>query len=228
MNAIPSSPPVQSNKAIEILDEQFTVRRVAIDDDKVTGRQIAEAAGFNSTDELIVLQQLKTGALEEIRPEELVDLRLAGIERFFVIEGDVTYRFILDGLKFEWPRNLVNAASLRQLARKTDVDVICELESAPDRVLSETDVIDLKHAGTERFKTKKRPATVRVYYAEIQYDLPNRPHTTEELLALFNVEAGYLLDLIDHGRLIELKPGQIVQLQDEMHFVSHPPRGQSS
>lgn len=228
MNTLSSPTTVQTHQTIQILDEHFSSRQVSIDDDKLTGRQIAEAAGCNSTDEVIVLQQLPTGALEEIRPEELVDLRAVGIERFFVIEGDATYRFILDGLKFEWPRHLVNAATLRQLARKFDVDVVWELESAPDRILTETDVIDLKQSGTERFKTKKRAPTVRVYYADTPYELPRRPHTTEELLAHFKVEAGYLLDLIDHGRLIELKPGQVVQIQDDMHFVSHPPRGQSS
>lgn len=98
-------------QAIEVLDEHFNSRRARIDDDRVTGRQIAEAAGFNSIDEVIVLQQLPSGALEELRPEELVDLAQPGLERFFVIEDDATYRFFLDGLKLEWPRARVNAST---------------------------------------------------------------------------------------------------------------------
>jgi len=116
----PNQAPRPQGQAIEVLDEHFNLRDARIDDDRVTGRQIAEAAGFNSIDEVIVLQQLSSGALEELRPEELVDLAQPSVERFFVIEGDATFRLFLDGLKLEWPRAKVNASTLLRLARKGD------------------------------------------------------------------------------------------------------------
>lgn len=216
-------------QAIEVLDEHFNPRSARIDDDHVTGRQIAEAAGFNSIDEVIVLQQLPSGALEELRPEELVDLAQSGVERFFVIEGDATYRFFLDGLKLEWPRAKVNAGTLLRLARKGDeFEVVQQLEDAPDKVLEDDDVVDLSHKGTEQFKTRKVSKLIKVLYNEQPFQLAKGTYTTEQLIAIFKVEPGYLLDLWVDGKLVELKPGQELKLKAGMHFTSHPPRGQSS
>lgn len=216
-------------QAIEVLDEHFNRRSARIDDDRVTGRQIAEAAGFNSIDEVIVLQQLSGGALEELRPEELVNLNQPGVERFFVIEGDATYRFFLDGLKLEWPRARVNAKTMLRLARKDDeFEVVQHLEDAADKVLDDDDVVDLSQDGTEHFKTRKGSKLVKVLYNEQPFELAKGTYTTEQLIGIFNVEPGYLLDLWVDGKLVELKPGQELKLKDGMHFTSHPPRGQSS
>lgn len=216
-------------QAIEVLDEHFNPRGARIDDDRVTGRQIAEAAGFNSIDEVIVLQQLLSGALEEIRPEELVDLAQPGVERFFVIEGDATFRFFLDGLKLEWPRAKVNASTLLRLARKGDeFEVVLQLEDAPDKVLDADDVVDLPLKGTEHFKTRKGSKLIKVLYNEQPFELGKGTYTTEQLIAIFKVDPGYILDLWVDGKLVELKPGQELKLKAGMHFTSHPPRGQSS
>lgn len=216
-------------RVIEVLDEHFNPRSARIYDDRVTGRQIAEAAGFNSIDEVIVLQQLLSGALEEIRPEELVDLALPGVERFFVIEGDMTFRFFLDGLKLEWPRAKVNASTLLRLARKDDeFELVQQQEDAPDKVLDDDDVVDLSQKSTEQFKSRRVSKLIRVLYNEQPFELHKGTYTTEKLIATFQVDPGYLLDLWVDGKLVELKPGQELKLKAGMHFTSHPPRGQSS
>jgi len=216
-------------QAIEVLDEHFNSRSAHIDDSRVTGRQIAEAAGFNSIDEVIVLQQLAGGALEELRPEELVNLAQPGVERFFVIEGDATFWFFLDGLKLQWPRAKVNASILLRLAHKDDgFEVVQQLEDVPDKVLDDDDVVDLSHEGTEHFKTRKGSKLVKVLYNEQPFELAKGTYPTEQLLAIFKVEPGYILDLWVDGKLVELKSGQALKLKAGMHFTSHPPRGQSS
>ncbi|WP_439606271.1 multiubiquitin domain-containing protein [Hydrogenophaga sp.] len=221
--------PRQQGQAIQVLDEHFNPRSARIDDDRVTGRQVAEAAGFNSIDKVIVLQQLLSGALEELRPEELVDLARPGVERFFVIEGDATFHFFLDGLKLEWPRAKVNASTLLRLALKDDeFELVQQQEDAPDMVLDDDDVVDLSQKGTEQLKTRKVSKLIKVLYNEQPFELQKGSYTTEQLIAIFQVEAGYLLDLWVDGKLLELKPGQELKLKAGMHFTSHPPRGQSS
>lgn len=216
-------------RAIEVLDEHFNPRSARIDDDRVTGRQIAEAVGFNSIDEVIVLQQLPSGALEELRPEEIVDLIQPGAERFFVIEGDSTFRFFLDGLKLEWPRAKVSASTLLRLARKGDeFEVMQRREDEPDKVLDDDDLVDLSSEGTEHFTTRKGSKMIKVHYNEQPFDLAKGTYTTEQLIAIFKVDAGYILDLWVDGKLVELKPGEELKLKTGMHFTSHPPRGQSS
>jgi len=224
-----TSPPFERASGFIVLDEFFAARELDLHDKKVTGNQIAQAAGYRSSDEVIVLQQLSEGGIESIRAEEVVDLGAAGIERFFVVQADSTFRLVVDGLKLEWPRPSLSAATIRKLALKDEgFEVVQELEAFPDRVLEEDDIVTLQGAGTERFKTRHAAQTVTVFYGEEQFVLPKGTYTTEELIAQFKVEAGYLLDLIENGKLIELKPGAHLKLKNGMRFTSHPPRGQSS
>jgi hypothetical protein len=212
---------------LEISGVDLQVRPVLMEDGTPTGSQIASACGFTPSQQVTILHWLPDGNFEDVRPEEVADIARKG-RRFIVQESDSSFRLTIDGRRIDWPAARISASVVRQLSRKTDVEVILQREDVPDAVLGDATIIDLRGDGTEHFATRKRPTLVRVFYADVPFDLPRRPHTTEELLALFNVEAGYLLDLIDKGRLIELKPGQTIELKDGMHFASHPPRGQSS
>src|SRR6516164_952150 len=86
----------------QVSDETFAFREVRFDDRKVTGAQIAQAAGAHPVEDYVVLAQLPTWELETVRPAELADL--AKTARFFVIKGDGTDRFFVNGLALEWPR----------------------------------------------------------------------------------------------------------------------------
>ncbi|WP_445288666.1 multiubiquitin domain-containing protein [Variovorax atrisoli] len=224
---ISATPPPKGS--IVVLDEFFTERYLNLHDKKVTGNQISEAAGFRSSDEIIILQQLPNGGIESIRAEEVVDLGAPGAERFFVMPADSTYRFIVDGLKLEWPRSSLSGKAIRLLALKGEsFEVVQEHEDVPDRTVAEDEVVTLAGAGTERFKTRPISKNVTVYYGEAPYVLPAGNYTTEQLISLFAVEPGYLFDLIEQGKLVELKPGESIKLKNGMRFTSHPPRGQSS
>lgn len=215
---------------INVLDEHFNQRDFSFDDPKVNGRQIAHEAGFRPADEAIVLQQLTDGSLEEVRLEELVDLKAAGAERFFVMVGDRTFRLIVDGLRLEWPRGQLAGEAIRKLARRDEqFEVVQELEDAPDRVIEDDEVVSLKGDGTERFKTRPAQRLITVFYGEQAHEMPRGVYTTEQLREEFKVEEGYVLALIAaDGSFDELKPGQKLRLKKGMKFVSYAPCGQSS
>lgn len=215
---------------IHVLDEHFNQRNFTFDDPKVTGRQIAIEAGFRPADEAIVLQQLKDGGMEEIRLEELVDLKAAGAERFFVMTGDRTYRLIVDGLRLEWPRAQLTGVAIRNLAgRDEHFEVIQELEDAPDRIVEQDDAVSLNGDGTEKFKTRRAERLITVFYGEQPHEMPRGVYTTEQLRKEFKVEDGYMLALITADcEFDELKPGQKLRLKNGMKFASYAPCGQSS
>ena len=70
---------------LALWDEHFQRKDVSFPDSKVTAAQIVEAAGFTPDTDLVVLQHLKSGEIESLRPTELVDLGPAGIEDVFVV-----------------------------------------------------------------------------------------------------------------------------------------------
>lgn len=237
-----SQPPIHDNQEadgpteatgewiVHVLDEHFYQRSFKFNDSKVTGRQIAHEAGFRPTDTAIVLQQLKDGGMEEVRLEELVDLKVSGAERFFVMNGDRTFRLIVDGLRLEWPREKLTGEAIRKLACRSDqFEVVQQLSDAPDHVLEADEVVSLTGEGTETFTTLPAKNLITVYYGEHPHEMPRGLYTTEQLRQEFKVEGGYLLAIVSaDGTFEELEQGQKVRLKNGMKFVSYAPCGQSS
>src|SRR4051794_31071284 len=82
----------------ELLDYRPTV----IADPVPTGRQILEAAGVHPVLEFSLYQFFRDGQLKELLPDDMTDLRTAGVEKFIMFQSDRSYRLELDGKVFEW------------------------------------------------------------------------------------------------------------------------------
>lgn len=155
-----------SNKAggrdltAQIGNENFEFQSVTFDDQKVTGAQVADAAGAHPVEDFTVLAQFPNFELETLRPTELVVLNK--VTRFFVIKGSGTDRFLVDGLNLEWPKKVITGLTIKRLVGKDDDDIelVQELENEADRVIEDEDEVRIGSGGTEKFKT--RPAKVDV------------------------------------------------------------------
>lgn len=214
---------------ISVGDENFNFAEIEIADRKVTGAQLAECVGAHPVEEFVILQHLKTGELESLRPTEVTDLGEKGVERFFVVKGSETYRFLVEGLSMEWPRSKILGRQIKFLARvESDVDLVLDLPDG-DRVIGDDEAVLIKPPGVEELRIRKKPRKVKVIYNQDQdFYLDPRVYTTEELIKEFSVPEGYLLDIYEDGQLRELKPGEKIRVREGMEFSAHPPRGQSS
>jgi hypothetical protein len=154
----------------QIGDENFAFRDVRFNDRKVTGAQIAEAMGAHPVYDFVVLQQLPSFELESLRPTETADLEKAA--RFFVITGDHTERFVVDGLSMEWPRDVVTGLTVKRLVGQDheDVELLLEREDKPDKVIEDEDEIRLGKPGVEIFKTRKVKVIIIVNTREREWD----------------------------------------------------------
>ena len=65
----------KNRHSIEVADASLAYRSVSIADLTPTGQQLSAAAGFKPAQQATVLQMLPNGELEDIRPDEVVDLR---------------------------------------------------------------------------------------------------------------------------------------------------------
>jgi len=144
----------------QIGNEHFEFQSVTFDDQKVTGAQVADAAGAHPVENFIVLAQFANFELETLRPTELVVLNK--VTRFFVIRGSGTDRFLVDGLNLEWPKKVITGLAIKRLVGKDDdeIELVQELENEADRVIDDDDEVRIGSGGTEKFKT--RPAKVDV------------------------------------------------------------------
>jgi len=213
---------------IEILDADFTSTTHQTDDPKITGSQIIEASGKRPPAEYLVLQQLKNREMETTRPNETVDLREQGVERFFVIKSDRSFRFIVDGLNLEWALPEISVRHTKLLAGLQETDRLVLIGAAQNTVLEENGKIRLDASGVEEVRILK-VVKVKVFYSEEPFFLEARNYTTEELIKEFGVPEGYILNTISEDcDFNDLAPGQILLIKEGMKFSSHPPRGQSS
>ena len=140
---------------IQIGDERLDFRPAVIEDPVPTGVQILELVDVRPPEEYMVFQVLRGGALEELRPTETVDLRDAGVERFLVFKGSASYRIELDGRVIEWGRPVISGLVLKKLAGvdPATYGVWLEVRGGDDKPVDDSELVDLRPEGLERFFT---------------------------------------------------------------------------
>ncbi|NKN03073.1 multiubiquitin domain-containing protein [Rhizobium leguminosarum] len=128
---------------------------LAFNDPIVTGVQVLQKAKLLPTDEYLLFQELDDGQLEEIRPDESVDLRKEGREQFITFKSDRSFRFVLDGRKFEWGLPFITGVQLKRLAGvdPSSYGVWLSQRIGDDKLIGNKEKVDLQGDGTERFFT---------------------------------------------------------------------------
>jgi len=176
---------------IHVADQTLTYRQVSIDDLTPTGTQLAIAAGFKSADGVSVLQVLATGDLEDVRPNETVELhREAG--RFVIVESDRAYRLTIDGQRFDWPCRIVSEGLLRKLGQiPVDKVIYFERQDQPDRQVDDHDLLDLDATGVESFVSRKPAWKLNVQGVMLELFAPTIVVQEALVEAGFNPDQGW-------------------------------------
>ena len=190
-------------------------------------RHILKAADYVPPDDCILIQGLHHGT-HVIALEEKVDLREPGHDVFWAFRSDCTFRFTVGEHSFDWGDATIKEPILRAIAHVKEDDVlVLGHHDHCGKSLGPEDVVNLADPETKHFHVA--PRLVKVFFKDDPYDLPRGLYTTEQLMAKFPIQAGYLLNLKTHeGELVTLKPGQETCVKKDMHFYSQVPGGGSS
>ena len=136
---------------------QFRIRiddeRLVVADPVITGRQLLDDAGKRPVEDFLIFLKLRNGLLEDLRLEETVDLRKPGVERFLTFKSDRSFRFELDGRRFEWGAALITGLTLKKLSG-VDLErygVWREIRGGEDQPVGDDELVDLSKEGLERF-----------------------------------------------------------------------------
>lgn len=216
---------------VQIGDQSMQFVPAIVDDPVVTGSQILGAAGARPASDFLVFQVLRDGALEVMRPEETVDLRSAGVEKFLVFRSDRSFRFFLDERAFDWGAAHISGGTIKRLAGVPGdtTDVWLDAVAGHDRVIEDKELVDLANPGTERFVTRPIQITIKVNSRDRLVD--HRVLTYWEVVKLAYPEAApsdqiiYSIDYASgprqnpNGSLVE---GQSVLVKDGMKFYVTP------
>ena len=145
-------------------NKQLEFRPAVIADPVPTGRQILTAAGVLDSWEHLLFFMSPDGLLQELGPDQTVDLRHAGVERFLVFRNDSSFRFELNDRTIEWGGMCISGLTLKKLA---GIDIVTfavwlDVRGGSDRLIGDTELFDLSAPGVERFYTALRTITVKV------------------------------------------------------------------
>jgi len=102
-------------KTKEAFRVKIDAQSYEVADPVITGLQLLDAAAKRPSDEYLIFY-LSDGQLEEIRLDETMDLGERGIEKFITWRSDLSFRFAIDGRRFEWGAPLITGLKLKQLA----------------------------------------------------------------------------------------------------------------
>lgn len=191
-----------------------------------TGGRVLEKAGFDPVNDHVLILFTRHGS-RSIGLDETVNLALAGTEVFRAFKSDRIFRFTLNGYGFEWGVAKVLVQELRDSGH-VGRDEIVVIERDGDEIeLPHDGVINLAPSGTEHLRTEKRLITV--YFENDPREIQRGKYSTEQLVGLLGVQAGYILEYLnDEGQLTPLGPGGKLRVKDGMKFFEQVPCGGSS
>lgn len=150
-----------------------------------------------------------------------------GWKEFRVFESDRAFSFTGDEVGYAWGDASITEPDLRDIMGVPTGHVLYLDREDGDVLLTETSVVDLSERGTEDIRTGRRLITI--FYKDDPFEVERGVYTGAQLIAKFGVPAGYILDRVKPtGGFEEISPTDKVKVKDGMHFVSHPPKGQSS
>lgn len=185
----------QDHHRIEIADATLNFRTVAIADLTPTGAQLAAAAGFKPAQQATVLQVLANGELEVVRTDETVDLRHAEC-RFVIVESDRSFRFTIDGERFDWPCRIVSGGLLRKLGQvPAEKGIFLEQGEIADRAICPHDLVDLDATGVEPFVTRIKHWKLNVQGVVLEVHTPTIGVRDAIARAGFNPDQGWQIFL---------------------------------
>lgn len=179
---------------IQICGLDLNFRSVPLSDATPVGSQIAIAAGFNPDQQATVMHWCDK-SLEDIGPNERIDIG-NGDNRFIVVESDSSWRFTIDGLRFDWPARQITVAVVRKLASiSPEKRIYLECQDEPDQLLDDEVVLHLESNGVERLASR-----VPTWELEVQ-GVPLKVHTQTIVVrdalvkANINPDQGWLIFL---------------------------------
>ena len=84
------------------------------------GRQVIDLTGARPIDEFLLFQEQGAGRLEEIQLAEAINLDAGARGRFLIFRSSASYRFEVDGERFEWGATLITGWKVKELSGRTD------------------------------------------------------------------------------------------------------------
>ncbi|WEE11243.1 E2/UBC family protein [Acinetobacter pittii] len=160
-----------------------------IDDSSPIGSQLLRSIGYSQKDDVLLYQVLKQQGMEEISLEENIDFEKG--DKFFIVEGDRSFKFKVNGFNYEWPESQITLKHLHLLTGITDKPFFLSRQTEEDLLITDSIVVNLNASGIEDIYTKvvKQYFELNVNGTIIKVD--KAQIVVSEALALAGIQDGH-------------------------------------
>jgi Multiubiquitin len=191
----------------------------------ITGVELRKAASI-SEDFLIFLKV--EGIDEEIKNDAKIDLARFGIEHFYTVNRNPTFKFTIDEKRHKWAK-FITGKELRKLGDiPLDFSIYLKVQGKDEEV-EDNEKIDLARIGIEHFYSKhKQPKLVEMKINNKGYKVKPGVYTVAELKNLANIPAAHELEQLVDGKLVPLADDAKAEIKGCEQFFSHVRDGASS
>jgi hypothetical protein len=166
---------------IRFAQDSLNFRDLEVNDPVPLGRQILTSAGLDVGEGFSLFAILATGDFEDVRLDELFDLRGRGAERFVAFQTDRVFKLTLKGHELEWGRPALAGNYLYELGKVgKDEAVYLEVRGGTDRVIERSDLIDLTVPGIEHFIVGPKPVMNYEIIVNARPNIVDHQHVTFE------------------------------------------------
>ncbi|PNS09830.1 multiubiquitin domain-containing protein [Solilutibacter silvestris] len=171
---------------IQFAQDGLDFRAVDVESAIPLGQQILAAAGLSIAGEFSLFAILSTGDFEDVLLNEPFDLRGAGAEKFVAFQSDRDYRLMVNQAQMSWGKPAISGRTLYQLSEAKENEVVLlEVPGGDDRLIEDSDLIDLTAAGVERFFTAHKPQhAIQIVVNGREVEVPQSHQTFEDLVAI--------------------------------------------
>ncbi len=153
---------------IQIAGTDLEFRTLDVRDPQLTGDQVLSYADATPRESFVVLQWLEGGDIEELRPDETVDLARDRPTRFIVAETDRLFRLVLNERSISWPRRNIEEAVLRTLGEiAEDERLFVRREDVADEPIPAGGHLALADGGVEVVYARKETWKLNVQNVQI-------------------------------------------------------------
>lgn len=191
-----SSPTAAHANVVDVAGIDLVFRAVTVTDRTPTARQVLAAMNLSPHNDYVVLQWLPGGDIEEVRPEELVDMTDATTPKLIVAKADRTYRLVLNDHSLEWPDVEIKEEALRALgAIDANLQIYLARENEPDRLIEPGDKVNLRADGVETLYAKSGEWKLNVQGFVINSEMPEISVRDAMIKAGFDVDIAWIIIL---------------------------------
>jgi len=207
---------------VSVAGPDLSFNAVPVTDRTPTARQVLAAMGLVPQSEYVVLQWLPGGDIEEVRPEELIDMADSRTARLIIAKADRTYRLILDDHSLEWPKGEIGEEALRILGSiEPDQQLFLARQEEADRLLGPRDKVNLRADGVETIYARSREWKLNVQGVTIESHAPSISVRDAMTQAGFDTKARWIIILktatakkqVDLDYMIDLREPGVEKLR---------------